>query len=239
MKPFLNNRIRKGDNFLAAWKRVNDQFTHGSPRLLAHPILKKRVTPHGTIVKNFSPDTWDHPFRIKVSTEFLSVSTGTVNGIIPYINTVNGGYLRLNGLNESGDFDYDSGVVPIMKMDTSKINDDRTTYVMIKIKRNQESGLFGTKVDKEGNVTATTPEDIQISFEKEFEGPTAASGANEFGYHPIGLIRFDTATTDVVTAFQICHFNLRYAYQDRRASLAEIAENPNDFTVGRHVFYPS
>ena len=239
MRPTIHNRVRSGDRFLAAWRRINEQVNRQTPKLLAHPILKKRVTPHGTIVKNFSPDTWNHPFRIGVSNDYVAVAPGTVNGIIPYMNTAGGKYIRLNGLNENGEVDFEDGIIPVMELDKSKINEDRTSYVMIKVKRNKTSGTFGTKLDNEDNTTVYLPEDLEIVIEKEFDGPTASGTENEYGYHPIGMVQFANKSDDVVTFFQICHFNLRYAFQDRRATLAEIAKDPDKLTIGRHVFYPS
>jgi hypothetical protein len=182
------------------------------------------------------PDTWDHPFRVSANIEYVSVSPGTVNGVVPYINSTQGGFLRLNGLDANGKFDYANGL-PYAKLDMGKVNDDGGIYVMVRTKRNKSLNSFGTKIDKEGNVTVQ-PEDLQIVQESEFEGPTASGEANEFGYHPIGFIQLDANRQGILAVSQVCHFNLKYAFQDRRATLAEIVDNPTRLTIGRHVFFP-
>jgi hypothetical protein len=156
---------------------------------------------------------------------------------MPYIKSPNG-YVRLNGLSEDGLFKFEDGIFPAMVLDKANINDDNGTYVMVKVKRNLTSNTFGTKVDDQGNTTTLLPEDLEIVLEKEFDGPAASGKDNEFGYHPLGYLQWNAERTDIMAVSQVCHFNLKYGFQDRRATLAEIAKNPDQLTIGRHVFYP-
>lgn len=237
-KPNLLTRIKTGDNFLTAWRQIEAELNRKTPKLLASPVLTKRVTPNGILVKHFYPDTWDHPFRVSASSELVKVSAGTVNGVLPYIDSPSGGYVRLNGLDRNGKFDFEAGIFPALKLTSAKVNADGGTYVMIKVKRNKTSNTFGSKIDDNNNITAYEPEDLEIVLEKEFEGPTAAGVDNEFGYHPIGYLQWNAKRDDLISCSQVCHFNLKYAFQDRRATPAEILKNPDQLTIGRHIFYP-
>lgn len=236
--PSMNSKVRAGETASVAFKRLQSAMSLDAPRLVSAPSIKRTITPHGTLIKLFKQDWWDHPFRLSANDDYFSVSPGTVNGILPYIKSASTGeFLRLNGFNQQGQFDYDSGSLPIAKMDLSKANDDGGIYVMVRIKRNKSFGGFGTKLDDEGQTTATEPEDIQIVLEKEFEGPTAAGPDEDFGYHPIGFIQLTASLTSVLSFSQVTHFNLRYDFQDRRATLAELALDPKRLTIGRHIFY--
>ncbi len=230
------NKSRLGEPVSLAFKRLQRSMDLNPPRLVSAPSINRTITPQGTLVKLFKQDFWDHPFRVAANDSYFSVSAGTVNGIIPYIKSATGGeFLRLNGYNQKGEFDYETTSLPVGTMDMSKINDDGGLYILVRVKRNKTTGDFGTKIDEEKGTT-TNPEDLQIVLEKEFEGPVAGEN-DEFGYHPLGFVQFSDDKLSVLTVLQVTHFNLRYSFQDRRATLAEIIDNPKRLTIGRHVFY--
>ena len=239
MKPSLHFQSRAGEDISKAWRRVSNALTFAPVRLSRASRMTKRVTPTGTIIRNISSDTWDHPFRVSAGNTYLMISPGTVNGIMPYISDAfTGSFVRLNGRNQSGKYDPESGSVGVAKIDLSQVNSDGGIYILLRILRNKTSGFFGTIMDKEDNVTAVNPEDCKIVQAKEFEGPTAAGISNQYGYHPLGFIQMDSTRQVVLSVSQVCHHNLRYAFQDRRATLSEIVKNPKQLTVGRHMFWP-
>ena len=239
MKPSLHFQARAGEDISKAWRKINNALTFAPVRLSRASSMTKRVTPTGTIIRQTSSDTWDHPFRVSAGNGYLRVTPGTVNGIMPYIeDAFTGKNLRLNGRNQQGKYDPEDGSVGVANIDKSKINDDGGIYILIRILRNQTSGFFGTITDTEKNITAVNPEDCKIVQAKEFEGPTAAGKSNKYGYHPLGFIQMDARKELILSVSQVCHHNLRYAFQDRRATLSEIIANPKELTVGRHMFWP-
>jgi hypothetical protein len=238
IRPSLHFQARKGESITAAWDRLSSAMKNDTLKMVSNTSLRRRVTPHGTVIKYLSPATWDHPFRVSANDEYVQVGPGTVNGLMPYIqDAYSGEFVRLNGLNQSGQYVYENGVVGVMKMDKTKVNDDFGLYVMVRIKRDKNSGVIGLKLDDNKGTTVIKPEDLQITLEKEYDGPD--DGANsEFGYHPIGFVQFDARKEAVTSVSQVCHFNLKYEFQDRRATSAELADDPKVTTYGRHIFYP-
>lgn len=238
IKPSLHFQARKGESVVAAWQRLSAAMKNDTLKMVSNPSLRRRITPHGTVIKYLSPATWDHPFRVSANDEYVQVAPGTVNGLMPYItDAYTGEWVRLNGLNNAGLYIYENGTVGVMKMDKEKINDDFGMYVMLRIKRNKNTGLVGLKLDENKGTTVIEPEDLQVRLEKEYEGPDG--GANsEFGYHPLGFIQWNADGSAVTSVSQVCHFNLKYDFQDRRASLAELKQDPKVPTYGRHIFWP-
>lgn len=245
IRPSLHFQARKGESITTAWTRLSNAMSHDTIKMVSNPGLRRRVTPHGTIIKYLSPAPWDHPFRIGASNDYVQVAPGTVNGLVPYIvDAYTGAYVRLNGLTAEGQYIFENGITGVMKMDKTKINSDNGMYVMVRVKRNKNSGVLGQKLDQsKQQETVQDPEDLLITLEKEYEGPNdglsnADGTPSEFGYHPIGFVQFDSSKEAVTGFFQTCHFNLKYEFQDRRATLAELKENPKQTTYGRHIFYP-
>lgn len=239
MKPSFRTQARGGEDISKAWRRMSEMLTFSPVKLSKSTRMSKRVTPTGTIVRDLSPDTWDHPFRVSAGNGYLRVTPGTVNGIIPYYeDAFTGKMLRLNGRDQKGKYDADSGSVGITGVDLSKCSTEGGIYILLRIKRIKSSGFFGTEIDDEKNVTAVNPEDCKIVQAKEFEGPTAAGKNNQYGYHPLGFIQLNATKQTVLSVSQVCHHNLKYAFQDRRATLAEIVKDPDQLTIGRHMFWP-
>jgi hypothetical protein len=236
--PSFRFRARADETVLQAARRLEAATSFKQVKLVTNPNLKKRQTPNGTVIKYLTPDTWEHPFRVSTSADYIRITPGTVNGLMPYVaNAFTGTMTRLNGLDDKGVYNHDDGAVGILRLDKSKINDDGGLYVMVRVRRDKSSGTLGVKSDEDKNVTVVKPEDLQIVQEKEYEGPTASGAANDFGYHPLAFIQFPPDKSVPLGCFQVCYFNLKYDFQDRRATLQEIAKDPDRLTIGRHIFY--
>jgi len=220
-------KVRKGEKVRDAWERLVRWVD--SLKIVPDDSIDVKVTPHGTIVRVRDDQTFRHPFRVMVSGTSVRVSPGTVNDLIPVI-TENGTKRRIDNRDKDGsrvtDKDY-----PALKLDPKKASKDGRIYISLKVKQSVSGGISGVEENKVGEQVSENVEIVQTDSAK---GPL-----DGFGHYPLAFLRSSADGSSIEEVFQIVHHNIRYAFQERRPSEADLKKDPNAKAVGRHLFIPT
>ena len=184
--------VRPGEPVLPAWKRLLDwakQF-----RLFAGRGVRLSRTPNGTyVVADLKANSWNHPFKVRLTEREAAVGFGTVDGIVPRID---GG--TIDGVGEDGR-ETEPPKLPI----TGEPDDDLRSWVVVEMK----VAADGDEIDPED------PEAVTIRHVRELKPNTA-----EIGRHPLAMLIWEANGTTILRARQITHFNLRHLYVVNRGA---------------------
>lgn len=205
-------RVTKGQNIQEAWGRLVKWVD--SLKVIPNNEVKVDYTKNGTIVTVMrSARSFNHPFKTYGSTKTIKVSSGMVNGLVPFINDKADGWRRIDNRDEDGNKLKVQKELPGMELDTS-MNEGGKTYICLRV-----------KADKAGTIK-TPKTDLQIVQTKKAEGDKDGAG-----YYPLALIYLNEAKTEIESTFQIVHHNMRYLYQERKSVKGQTTGN-------RHLFFP-
>jgi len=217
-------KVRKGEKVRDAWDRLVRWVD--SLKVVPDDGIDVRITPHGTIVRVRDHQIFRHPFRVMASGSVVRVTPGTVNDIIPVI-TQAGKKRRIDNRDKDGGRETAEDY-PELKLDTKKASKDGRIYISLKVKSDVTGGISGVKENKAGEQTSENVEIVQTDSAK---GP-----ADGFGYYPLAFIRASNDGGSIEEVFQIVHHNIRYEFQERRPSEADLKKDPNAKAIGRHLF---
>jgi hypothetical protein len=170
-----------------------------------------------------------HPFRVMVSGSSVRVSPGTVNDLIPVI-TESGQKRRIDNRDKDGSRETGKDY-PALKLDPKKASKDGRIYISIKVKQSVSGGISGVEENKAGEQVSENVEIVQTDSAK---GP-----ADGFGYYPLAFLRASSDGGSIEEVFQIVHHNIRYEFQERRPSEADLKKDPDAKSTGRHLFIPT
>lgn len=220
-------KVRKGEKVRNAWERLVRWVD--SLEIVPDDGIDVRVTPHGTIVRVRDHDTFRHPFRVLVSGTSARVTPGTVNDLVPVI-TENATKRRIDNRDKDGNREVGKDY-PALKLDLNKASKDGRIYVSLKVKQSVTGGISGVEENKVGEQVSKNVEIVQSDSAK---GPL-----DGFGYYPLAFLRPSTDRSSIDEVFQIVHHNIRYEFQERRPSEADLKKDPNAKSIGRHLFIPT
>ena len=99
------------------------------------------------------------------------------------------------------------------------------------MKQSVSGGISGVKENKAGEQVSDNVEIVQTDSAK---GPL-----DGFGYYPLAFLRASSDGGSIEEVFQIVHHNIRYEFQERRPSEADLKKDPNAKAAGRHLFIPT
>lgn len=215
-------KVRAGESVFDAWNRLVDWVE--SLKIQTTPDILIAETTNGLDIKVVESVTFSHPFLTMASINYAGVSPGTVNGFVPMIRDFSQKKLvRIDGRDKDGKLT--TGFFPRMEIDAKKASKDGRIYICVKVKAEKAAN---------GKPAELKNESLEIV---QTDSPTGPKDQN--GYYPIAMIYLTADMNAVQNVFQITHHNLRYAYQERKASDDELKAAPLEKTIGRHVFYPA
>ena len=211
----MNNKeikVRKGESIREAWDRLNRWVD--SLKVVPNNEIKVNYTKNGTLVTLMrSPKAHNHPFKTYGSSKIIKVTSGTVNGIVPFINDKLEGWRRVDNRDDSGNKYDKEKPSPGMEISSSEVKDGKF-YICIEVDSNDK----GTINDPQ--------KDLRI-----IQSATAEGLGGKKGYYPIALCYLNDAKTDIDQIFQIVHHNIRYLKQTKKA-------NGGETTGNQHLFFP-
>jgi len=220
-------KVRRGEKVRDAWERLVRWVD--SLKVVPDDGIDVRVTPHGTIVRVRDRDIFRHPFRLMVSGTSARVTPGTVNDLVPII-TENATKRRIDNRDKDGN--RESGKdYPALKLDLNKASKDGRIYVSLKVKQTVSGGISGVQESMAGEQVSDNVEIVQTDSAK---GPLDGAG-----YYPLAFLRASADRSSIDEVFQIVHHNIRYEFQERRPSEADLKKDPNAKAIGRHLFIPT
>jgi len=209
-KSIRDLRARKGEKILPKWQALLEYIA--STRIVVGDGMQVTQTPDGTLVTADIPfRPFPHPFRCTHSGGKVTVSPGTVNGVMPRIDGV-----PLDGRDEEG------RKVDFPSLDV-EFPDEWKSYVVVVVKVEGE-GLRKAIQDNEDSVQVRHATDLNPYIFLE-GGSTDERGV---GVHPIAQLRWDKQTKQFVDIFQMSHFNLGHRYT---------AASPQSGGFSKHFFW--
>ena len=220
-------KVRKGEKVRDAWERLVRWVD--SLKVVPDDGIDVRITPHGTIVRVRDHQMFRHPSRVMVSGSSVRVSPGTVNELIPVI-TESGQKRRIDNRDKDGSRETGKDY-PALKLDLKKASKDGRIYISLRIKQSLSGGISGVEENKAGEQVSENVEIVQTDSAK---GPL-----DGFGYYPLAFLRASSDGGSIEEVFQIVHHNIRYEFQERRPSEAELKKDPDAKSTGRHLFIPT
>ena len=221
-------RIRKGENVRDAWERL--VWWVDSLKIVDHPDVSFRYTPHGVIVRPNKLDRWAHPWRVGASAELAAIGDGMVNGIVPNINGREG-LVRMDNRDKAGVLQRDRSR-PNLELSKSKVGDDGATYISLRVKPSISAQGFEVQTDPISGKSSS--EDVEI-----VQMDSATGARDGYVYYPLAMIYFSEDKKSVEDIFQIVHHNLRFTFQERNATEVELSEDPERTRIGQGIFYPA
>lgn len=138
--------------------------------------------------------------------------------------------MRIDGRDDKGALIV-GGVTPVLPLDIKKASKLGEIFISIKIKPSESAGGFEIKEDEK--TKALSSDDLEIVQTDSHRGPK-----DGHSYYPIAIIHLSSDRKSVDDVFQVVHHNLRYTFQERNASAAELEEDPTTPKIGRGIFYP-
>lgn len=220
-------KVRKGDKVRDAWNRLVRWVE--SLKVIPDADIDVRMTPHGTIVRVRDHHMFRHPFRVMASGSVVRVTPGTVNDIIPVI-TQSGKKRRIDNRDKAGNRETAEDF-PELKLDTKKASKDGRIYISLRIKQSVSGGISGVEENKAGE---SVSDDVEIVQTDSAKGPR-----DGFGYYPLAFLRASADGESIEDVFQIVHHNIRYEFQARFPSEADLKKDPKAQAAGRHLFIPT
>jgi hypothetical protein len=205
-------KVRNGESIQKAWDRLVKWVE--SLKVQPNDMVSINETPNGVIVKvRREAKTFNHPFKVYGSTETIRVTSGLVNGQVPYINDKLEGWRRIdNRKSDGGKYDPEK-TTPEMEIDSGKTKKNKT-YICIEVESNDEG-------------TIKNPEtDLRIVQLADPEGEDKKKG-----YYPIALLYLDKSGKKIEQFFQVVHHNLRYVRQKQASENKKVKGN-------QHLFFP-
>jgi hypothetical protein len=219
-------KVRKGDSLGEAWKRLVEWVE--SLRIIPNDDVTIKYTPNGTLIKVHKKDQWLHPWRVSVDDKFVKVTTGTVNGIVPFIKT-DGKWVQMDNY-IGGEYQYKKPT-PVMDFDVNK-HKKGLSYILLKVKHSASAGGFEVSADGETGEVIVKDDVLRIVQEDSYVGPKDGKHA----YYPLAMVRVhDRVVQDM---FQIAHHNLGFNFQERDATKVELEKDPDKKKIGRAIFHP-
>ena len=208
-------RVRKGDDIAKALQALVRYAESAEVYTDAKDAdLKKIRMSQGTLVTaNFKQSGWPHPFKIRGDARGVSVSSGTVGGLTPFIEGI-----PISGINEDGD----SVDVPDIELE----NDSGALKTYIDIKA--VLGLADDAKNKEATLLET-PENLSI-VHVESLNPEEVEGqdSNLTALYPIAKLYWTSGGT-LTKIHQLVHHNLDHSYVESSES--------DEVVASRHYFW--
>ena len=188
-------KVQRGEKIQPAWERLVRWVD--SLKVIPSDGVRVRETPKGTIITVVRErNRHDHPFKVSISDGMVTVSSGTVSGMSPYI--------------------LDKDTTSWLQIVTQGLGDDKKTPQMsINFKDISRSDFFisvrmvlddaGNVIDPEENLTI-----VQTNL---------GSGNGDGAYYlPLAIAYLNDEKTDVSEIHQIAHHNVNFVYQGSSAA---------------------
>jgi hypothetical protein len=212
----MNNKaikVRKGENIREAWDRLGRWVE--SLKVIPNNEIKVDYTKNGTLVTVMrSTKSHNHPFKTYGSAKTLKVTSGMVNGIVPYIyDELEKVWRRIDNRDNSGNRYGKDLPAPGMQIQLNQAK-DKKFYICIEVDSNDQGAINDPQ------------KDLRI-----VQSETAEGLGGKKGYYPIALCYLNDSQTEIDQIFQIVHHNIRYIKQTKNA-------NGGEATGNQHLFFP-
>lgn len=220
-------KVRKGDSLGEAWQRLIAWVE--SLKIIPNDDVTIKYTPHGTVIRVHKKDQWLHPWRVSANDKSVHVSTGTVNGIVPFVKNEKGKWVQMDNY-IGGEYQY---TAPTTWFDFEIGKHKKgLSYIMLKVKHSVSAGGFEVKANGDTGEVIVNDDVLRIVQEDSYVGPKDGKHA----YYPLAMVRIHDKVVQEV--FQIAHHNLAFNFQERDATKVELEKDPNKKKIGRAIFHP-